>query len=162
MINIIAAASLNNVIGKDGAIPWHLPNDLKHFKEITLNHPVIMGRITFESILDSLGKPLPGRRNIILSRSKTFSEYEDVEVISSLEEIDKENEIFIIGGERIYSQTINLADRIYLTRVEEHIDGDTYFPEIDMSIWKLTSEEKHLKDDSNPYNYTFLIYDRRQ
>lgn len=162
MINVIAAASTNNVIGKNGSIPWHLPADLKHFKEITMGHPVVMGRLTFESIINFAGKPLPGRKNIVVSTSTTFSEYDDVDTVSSLEEaLKREKDVFVIGGERMYAQSLPLTDRIYLTRVQEHIDGDTYFPEIDTNVWKLINEEKHSKDDNNPYDYTFLVYERK-
>ena len=162
MISIIVAVAENGVIGKKGAIPWHLPADLKHFKEVTMGHTVIMGRVTFESIIDFLGKPLPNRKNIVVS-SQTFSDY-DVEVVSSFQEAkEKTNneEMFVIGGSRLYAEALPEARKLYLTRVHENIEGDVMFPEFDENDWKLVDEEKHKKDDKNKYDYSFLTYERR-
>ncbi len=157
-INIIAAVSENNVIGKNGKLPWHLSNDLKRFKRLTLNKPVVMGRKTFESI----GRPLPQRRNIVLST--TLSNQDGIEVFNSLNaclkrlDADKVDEIFIIGGERLYKETLNLADKLFLTRVHTKIeDGDAFFPEIG-SDWKNIKNEFHPKDEQNDFDYSFEEY----
>lgn len=162
MINIIVAVSENNVIGKKGEIPWHLPADLKHFKEVTTGHPVIMGRVTFESILKHLGKPLPNRRNIVVS-SQAFPEH-DVEVVQDLTEaktLAGGTDIFVIGGSRLYNEALPIAERLYITRVHATIDGDTMFPEFNKEEWVLVAEEKHSKDENNPFDYTFETYERR-
>ena len=126
-ISLVVAKSKNNVIGKDNKLPWHLPADLQHFKNITINKSIIMGRKTFESI----GKPLPNRRNIIISRNRHFIA-SGCEIFSSIDNAlnaaKKESEIMIIGGENIFAQTIDRADRIYLTVIDAEFDGDTFFP----------------------------------
>lgn len=138
-MTIIAAVSENNVIGKDGDIPWHFPEDMKHFKTETMGSTVVMGRGTFES-LPSDYKPLPGRKNIVLTTSdKEFDE--SVEKANSLEEAWKKgskhgNEVYIIGGASIYEQTMEAADKMILTEIHEEYEGDTYFPEVDEENWK--------------------------
>lgn len=145
-------------------MPWHIPADLKRFKELTMGHPVIMGRKTFESILDYLGKPLPGRKNIIVSGSGFNSTYSDVPVFpnvhSAIEAAKEEgmSEVFIIGGAQIYQQTLKLADRLYLTQVHRDVDGDAFFPAIDLSQWQETAREDHLDHDPP---YSFLTLQRR-
>lgn len=160
-ISLIAAASENNVIGRDGGLPWSLPDDLRYFKEKTLGHPVITGRKNYASI----GRPLPGRTNIIVTRDAHFSA-EGCRVVHSLEdavEVAKQEdpeEIFVMGGGEIYALALPMADRVYLTRVHAEIDGDTYFPELDSEQWAEVSTEEHVADDRHAYDFTILVYDR--
>lgn len=158
-ITLIVAAAENNVIGSDNKMPWHLPNDFKYFKKNTINHSVIMGRKTFESI----GKPLPERRNIILTRDLNYVN-EDVDVANSIQEVINycrdEREIFIIGGAEIYKQTLPIAHRVLLTRVHTNVTGEAVFPELLEHQWKLVSSEKHEKDDKHAFDYTFEVYER--
>lgn len=139
MISIIAAMSRNRVIGKDNKIPWHLPEDLKRFKSLTKSNPVIMGRKTYES----LGKALPGRLNIVVTKNRMFNP-RDALVATNLEDAintatcHTENEIFIIGGGEIYCQALDLADRIYLTIIDQDFTGDTFFPQLNPTIWRGT------------------------
>ncbi|MCI5108522.1 MAG: dihydrofolate reductase [Candidatus Pacebacteria bacterium] len=157
MISIIVAASINNVIGNKGKIPWYIPRDFKYFKETTMGHPIVMGRKTFESI----GKPLPGRENIILSR-KEF-EHEGCKVVHSLEEIlSIKEDVFVIGGSEIYRQFLSHADKIYLTRVHKKVDGDTTFPEIDSNEWSLIDSRLSPKENPDNLDITFEVYERRK
>jgi dihydrofolate reductase len=150
MISLIVAASTNNVIGVGGGLPWHLPDDLKKFKSITMGKPMIMGRATYESI----GRPLPGRRSIVLTRQAGF-EAEGCDVAASPEEAleiagDVE-EVMVIGGGKIYERFLPMADRIYLTRVEAHVEGDTFFPTLDRDEWQLVQSECFpAKDGQDP------------
>ena len=159
ILSLIAAASENNVIGRDGELPWNLPDDLQHFKEITSGSPVIMGRKTFESI----GRALPNRRNIVITRGNTY-EAENCEIAHSIDDalsiISDEEEVFVIGGGEIYRQALLQADRIYLTRVHDVVDGDAFFPEMDEDEWEEVSREEHTKDEKNNHDYTFLVYER--
>ena len=160
-VTFIVAAAENKAIGKGNQMPWHLPNDFKYFKAKTMDHSIIMGRKTFESI----GKPLPGRRNIIISRQPTLN-IEDVDVANSLQDVINycrdEREIFIIGGAEIFNQAMPMADEILLTRVHTNIEGaDAFFPELPESDWELISQEKHNKDDKHQYDYTFEVYKRK-
>jgi dihydrofolate reductase len=161
-ISSIVAIGKNNVIGKDNQIPWYLPEDLKWFKRQTLGHAVIMGRKCFESI----GRPLPKRTNIIITRD-VFYLAQGCEIVHSLSEaIDKaaaegETEAFIIGGGEIYTQSMELIDKIYLTEVEIEAEGDVFFPALTPDEWQLLSEEKHFKDEKNEWDYTFKIFERR-
>ncbi|MCJ8154966.1 dihydrofolate reductase [Chryseobacterium sp. SSA4.19] len=160
MITIVVAIGENSGIGSDNQMLWHLPKDLKHFKEITSGHPVIMGRKTFESI----GKPLPNRTNIIISRKNDWFE-EGVLIVGSIKEAIKfakkiDDDIFIIGGGNIYQQTMDIADRIELTTVKANIEADTFFPEIDEKIWKKTNEVFHEKDEKNQYDLYFQTYEK--
>ncbi|MBL1408137.1 type 3 dihydrofolate reductase [Sphingobacterium faecale] len=159
-ITLIVAAAENNAIGKDNQMPWHLPNDFKYFKKTTLGHSVIMGRKTFESI----GKPLPERRNIVLTRDQHYSN-RDVDVANSIQEVltycRDEREIFIIGGANIYQQTLPLAQRVLLTRVHASINGDAFFPELSPAEWSLTSQEKHTADEKHAYDYTFEVWEKQ-
>src|SRR6185437_12404078 len=154
IITIVVAISENHVIGKDNQLLWYMPNDLKHFKDITTGHTVIMGRKTY----DSVGKPLPRRRNIIITRKPIT--IEGCEVVNSIEAAmalcADEPEIFIVGGAEIYKQSIKLTDRIYLTIIHKKFDGDSFFPEIDMQEWKEVSREDHQADDRNPIPYSFI------
>lgn len=164
ILSIISAIGKNNEIGKGNELLWNLPIDMKHFKETTTGHPVIMGQKTFESI----GRPLPNRRNIILTLDKNFKA-DDVEIYFSIEELEKElketinkdEEVFVIGGGQIYKLFINKADRLYITHVNaEFPNADTFFPEIDEKMWGKISEDKHEKDEKNIYDCNFIIYER--
>lgn len=160
MISLIWAMGENRVIGKNNKLPWHLPEDLKFFKRTTLGHPVAMGRKTWLS----LGKPLPGRENIVITRNTEFSP-SGATVLNSIHQLitysqEKHEEVFVIGGAEIYEAVLPYADRLYITVIHEEFDGDTYFPEIDVSQWKNISNEKGIKDEKNPYDYEFKIYER--
>ncbi len=158
IVTIVVAISENHAIGKDNKLLWYLPKDLKHFKDITTGHTVIMGRKTY----DSVGKPLPNRRNIIITRQAIT--IEGCEVVSSLESaIDlckSEQEVFIVGGAEIYKQAMKLTDRIYLTIVNKEFEGDSFFPEIDMPEWKEIFREDHEPDEKNKLPYSFITYER--
>ena len=156
MIKIIVAMSKNRVIGKNNELIWKLSSDLKRFKELTTNNPVIMGRKTYESI----GRPLPNRRNIIITRNTEYS-VEGCEIVSSLEEalLLTNNECFIIGGGEIYTQSLEVADKIYLTLVNKEFEGDTTFPELD-DKWTKISRKDFKADDKNEYDYSFIEYER--
>ena len=162
MMTIIVAMGKNRAIGKDNQLLWHLPNDLKHFKELTLGHPIIMGRKTYESI----GKPLPNRTNIVVSRKKDWFE-EGILIVGTLKEALKfakkiDENFFIIGGGNIYEQTIDLADKLEVTLVDTNADADTFFPEINDSIWKKTNETCHEKDEKNMYDFCFQTFERNK
>lgn len=156
MIKLIVAISKNRVIGDSNKLIWNLPADLKRFKEVTTGHPIVMGRKTFQSI----GRPLPNRRNIIITRDETY-EAEGCEVVNSIEEalLLTNNDCFIIGGGEIYKQTLPISNQIYMTVIDSEFEGDTYFPEIDRS-WYISKKEDFLSDDKNAYNYTFIFYER--
>ena len=156
MIKIIVAMSKNRVIGNNNELIWKLSSDLKRFKELTTNNPVVMGRKTYESI----GRPLPNRRNIIITRNLEY-EAEGCEIVSSLEEalLLSGNDCFIIGGGEIYNQSIELADKIYLTLVHKDFEGDTTFPELGKEWAKMESKDFEA-DEKNEYNYSFIEYDR--
>ena len=160
MLSLIVAAAENNVIGKDNKLLWHLPDDLKHFKRTTKGHHVIQGRKTF----DSQGRPLPKRTNIVITRKKDVH-IEGCLIAHSLEEaIDmakEDDEPFIIGGEEIYRQAMDKVDRIYLTRVHETFEGDTYFPEIDEEQWKVVSSEYYEVDDRHAFPFTVYVLERK-
>jgi len=159
VLSIIVAADRNNVIGKDNALIWHLPNDLRYFKEKTTGHAIIMGRRTF----DSVGKPLPNRRNIIITRNADFK-VDGCEVVTSLEAalslVNPDEENFIVGGEEIYRQALPLTDRVYLTRIDHEFEGDRHFPELGPD-WKLIEETEGIVDEKNPFAHTFLVFDRQ-
>jgi dihydrofolate reductase len=158
IISIVVAISENHVIGKDNKLLWHLPNDLKHFKEITTGHTIIMGRKTY----DSVGKPLPNRRNIIITRQNIT--IPGCEVVNSIEAAlalcADENEVFIVGGAEIYRQSIKLTNRIYLTVVHKDFEGDSFFPEINKDEWKEVLHEDHEPDHKNPLPYSFITLKR--
>ena len=159
-LSIIVAKSINNVIGVDGDLPWHLPEDLKNFKVVTMGKPLIMGRATFESI----GRPLPGRRNIIITRQKDYK-VEGAEIFSSpksaLEAIKDSEEVMIIGGGQIYTALFDQVNRIYITYVEINVDGDTFFPEIDYAFWKITSKQFFPVDEKREVAFWFEVLERR-
>ena len=154
-LSIIVAMSKNRVIGKDNKMPWHLSNDLKNFKKITIGKTIVMGRLTY----DSIGKPLPERKNIVLSRNLIDS---DVFIFDNFEEVlnftKDEDEVFIIGGQDIYSQTIDKVNKLYLTTIDANIEGDKYFPEIDISKWKKIRSENFSKDQNNTHDFVSELY----
>jgi dihydrofolate reductase len=162
---MIVAMADNNVIGKNNDMPWHLPADLAYFKKITLGKPLIMGRKTFESI----GRPLPGRRNIVISRDKSYQAM-GIDVVNSVEQAlalvngsDENNavdEIMVIGGGAIYRHCLAQADRLYVTHIKANIEGDTQFPDYDDGTWLKVNSEVRLSDDKNLYPLDFCIYER--
>ena len=161
LISIVVAASTNNVIGKDGQLPWRLPDDLRHFKAVTKGKPIVMGRLTWESI----GRALPGRQNIVITRNPDYAA-EGCDVVTSpaaaLDAAAEAEEVMIIGGGRIYELFLPQARRLYLTRVKADIDGDTFFPAIVEGErgWRLVSREAHAADDSNELGFEFRVYER--
>jgi dihydrofolate reductase len=160
-ISLVAAASDNNVIGKNGALPWKMPADMKFFKNLTTGHTVIMGRKTYES----MGKPLAGRKNIVITRNKEFKA-EGCIVLNSLDQafevLGSEAELFVIGGADIYNTVLFRADKIYLTRVHGTFDGDAYFPQITDSEWVEIKSSTFPADEKNPYPYTFIELARKK
>lgn len=159
MISIIAAASTNNAIGVQGRLPWKLSDDLKRFKKLTMGKPIIMGRSTWESI----GQPLSGRQNIILTRQADFVAHGcDVaaSVEDALEIAGDSEEIMIIGGGQIYDLFLPMASRLHITRVHAEIDGDVFFPKIDVRVWQLVTSEEHEADILNQYPFAFMSYER--
>jgi len=162
-VSCIVAIAKNNVIGKDNDIPWYLPADLKYFKKTTLNHHIIMGRNCYESI----GKPLPKRTNVVLTRNP-FYIVSNCYVTNSIEEALKiakdngEEEAFIIGGAQIYEQSMHLCDKLYLTEVDLEVEGDVFFPKINFDEWKLISEDAHQADEKNQHDYVFKIFERKK
>lgn len=167
MIAFVVAKASNNVIGNSNDLPWYLPADLRHFKELTLGHTVIMGRKTFDSIYKRVNGPLPGRRNIVVSSSLNTIP-ERFELAASPEQaIDlasTNDTIFVIGGASIYNEFLShkLVDEIYLTEVHADIPGDTYFAELDAQDWQEISRVPHQKDDKNPYDYDFVLLKRQK
>ena len=159
-VSLVVAAAKNNVIGRDGELPWHLPDDLRHFKRLTTGKPIIMGRRTFESI----GRPLPDRHNIVMTRDPDYAAA-GCDVVTSVSDALKlagdDTEVMVIGGGQVYRDFLPRADRIYLTRVQAEIDGDTYFPEIDASEWQLVSSEHHDADDKHAYAFEMMVFERR-
>lgn len=158
MIGLIVATDKVGGIGKDNALLWHLPNDLKRFKSITSGHPIIMGRKTFESI----GKPLPNRTNIIITKNKDLK-IEGCTIVHSLQEaIDtcEGKDAFIIGGGSIYEQALAIADQLYLTLVDVELEADTFFPTIDANHWQMIHSESHPKDEKHDFDFQFIDYKR--
>ena len=161
MLSIIVAKGKNNIIGKNNGMIWHLPADLKHFKELTTGHTIIMGRKTFES----LGRVLPNRKHIIFSQNKDLKiKEENVQVVHSLLEIqdliEGKEEAFVIGGAMIYNFLMPYVDKMYVTEIDEEFEGDTFFPKINTEVWKETSRIKGPKDDKNNYDYDFVTYEK--
>jgi len=164
-LSLIAAVSENNVIGKDGEIPWYIPEDLKHFKKLTLGHPVIMGRATYESIIERLGHPLKDRKNIFLTGNPDYVEKPGVYLASSMEDALHSCDglpSFVIGGQSVYEEALPLADTLELTRVHLDVEGDTYFPNIDWKEWRLIAEEKNLVSKNEGIRYSYLTYFRKK
>ncbi len=160
-ISLVVAAATNNAIGKDGKLPWHLPNDMKYFKNVTWGMPVVMGRKTFEA----LGKALPGRKNIVITRQSALK----AEGIVTVKKIDDAlfvakqtdaKEIMVIGGGEIYKTLFPKANRIYLTRIDAEPEGDTFFPSLNPKEWHLVSQKDHEADEKNAYNYSFQVWER--
>lgn len=167
IISMIAAMDENRLIGADNALPWHLPADFKHFKQVTMAKPIIMGRKTFESI----GRPLPGRKNIVLTRGE-FN-HDGVITVHSIEAAlreagqavnadDDTAEVMIIGGANLYQQMIAKADKLYLTHVKTKSEGDAWFPELDMSEWEIISQQSVSADEKNNYDFDIIEYQRRE
>jgi len=159
IISLIAAMSENRVIGRNNQLPWRLPADLKHFKALTIGKPIVMGRKTWES----LGRPLPGRANIVITRNIGYQAEGCVVVHSvdqALEVATGSDEVMVIGGANLYQQLLDRADRLYLTLVKAHVEGDAWFPEFDSAMWHEVDRELHSCDDKNEFNYEFLILER--
>jgi len=162
---LIVAASENDVIGRNNALPWHLPGEMQYFRRVTMGKPVIMGRRTY----DSIGKPLPGRTNIVITRSDSFAP-EGVKVVHSLDEacrvaddialIDGAEEAVVMGGAEIYREALPRAARLYLTRVHAEVPGDVYLPDIDFGSWQEVSRERVAAVEPNPYDYSLIVYER--
>ena len=162
---LIVAAAQNGVIGRNNGLPWHLPEDLRYFKRVTMGKPIVMGRKTYESI----GRPLPGRTNIVISRNASW-QAEGVRVLPTVEDaltlaeevalIDGAEELMVIGGAEIYRSALPLAGRLYLTEVHAEVAGDAFLPDIDWSQWREVGRERHGASDTNPYDYSFVVYDR--
>ncbi len=163
ILSMIVAMADNNIIGKDNDMPWHLPADLAYFKITTLGKPIIMGRKTFESI----GRPLPGRRNIVISRDTSY-EGNGIEVVNSVEQAlalinnsaDAVDEIMVIGGGAIYRHCLTKANRLYVTHIKANIEGDTQFPEFNDGTWRKVHSEPSVSDEKNIYGLDFCIYER--
>ena len=161
ILSLLVAADENNVIGKDNKLPWHLPSDLKYFKNQTWGMPILMGRKTFESI----GKALPGRKSIVITRNRDW-QHEGVAVVHSVEDSFETarqmgvKEIFVIGGAEIFQTSFKEADRIYLTRIHHRFDGDTYFPHLIDTEWKLVKQRRCGADEKNPYDHSFQVWER--
>jgi dihydrofolate reductase len=162
IVSLIVAVSSNNVIGKDNKLPWHLPNDLKYFKNTTWAMPIIMGRKTYESI----GKPLPGRTNIVISRNGDWRA-DGVESVQSLDmaiELAHHlqvKELFIIGGAEIFNSSLPLARKIYLTRIHQEFEGDVFFPNVNEDNWNLVSNRDCEPDEKNLYRHSFQVWERK-
>ncbi len=158
-ISIIVATDQQGIIGAENALPWHIPADLRYFRQITMGKPLIMGRHTHESI----GRALPGRTNIIITRDRNYQR-ESCCVVHSLEEAwavcQGASEVMVMGGASLYQQCLPLAQRIYLTLIHTSVEGDTRFPDWDKTQWREVAREDHLKDADNVYDYSFLVYER--
>ncbi|ENH97297.1 dihydrofolate reductase [Gracilibacillus halophilus YIM-C55.5] len=163
MISLLFAMDKNRVIGKDHTLPWYLPNDLKFFKRLTTSQTIIMGRKTF----DSMNGPLPNRNNIVITHDQSFT-HPDCKVIHNIEDIQKLNqeqpnqEWFVIGGEEIFRQVLDFADRIYMTYIDASFEGDTFFPTFDGSNWEMTDKQMGVTDEKNKYDHYFITYDRKK
>ncbi len=165
LVSLIVAMASNRVIGRNNQLPWHLPNDLKYFKAVTMGKPIVMGRKTFESI----GKPLPGRVNIVVTTNPAFAA-EGVRVVHSPDEalklgkdiasLDGASEVMVIGGSQLYQEMLSRAQRLYLTEVKAEVDGDTLFPPVDWSGWREREREEFIAQGPNPYDYSFVVYER--
>jgi dihydrofolate reductase len=164
-LTMIWAMSRNRTIGRNNALPWHLPEDMKYFKRVTMGKPIIMGRKTWESI----GRPLPGRSNIVITRDSSYTA-EGVKIVRTLEEaislaqsialIDGAEEAVVIGGAQIYALALPLADRLYMTQVHAEVEGDAFFPQFDLTQWNELGREDFSAAGPNPYDYSFVVLDR--
>ncbi len=159
-LSIVVAMDSNRLIGKDNDLPWYLPADLVFFKKLTTGNAILMGRKTF----DSIGRPLPNRRNIVITRN-TDIEITGCEVVNSIEEAlllaQREAEVMVIGGAKLYQQILPIADRLYITQIEGEFDGDTYFPSYDEKNWQQVSCESHLPDNKNNHPYQFIVFEKK-
>ena len=159
-ISLIVALARNRVIGRDNQLPWRLSADLQHFKGLTMGKPIVMGRKTYESI----GRPLPGRTNIVVTRDSSFSAA-GCRVVHSIDEAlvaaGGADEVMIMGGENLYSQLLPRADRLYLTEVQAEVSGDAWFPEFDQTQWQELERESHRADEKNEFDYDFVVLTRR-
>lgn len=165
-LSLVVAAGKNWAIGKDNKMPWHMPADLKYFKKTTMGKPIVMGRKTFESI----GRPLPGRFNIVLTHDPNFKA-EGVEVFHNMGDVcaycedlavwEDFSEIMVVGGAEIYALTLPNADRVYLTQIQSEFEADAYFPALDAKQWKEVSRQDYQADDENPYDYSLLVMEPR-
>lgn len=164
-LSLIVAMAENRVIGRDNKLPWYLPQDLKYFKAVTMGKPIIMGRKTYESI----GKPLPGRPNIVVSRNPDWQadgvtvKHELEQALSygeSLLEINGGDELMLIGGAQLYEAALPMAQRLYLTQVHAEVEGDAYFPEFEQSQWREVGREDFQAEGPNPYDYSFIVMDK--
>ncbi|MBW5470251.1 dihydrofolate reductase [Brevibacillus formosus] len=156
MISLIVAYSRNQVIGKDGDMPWHLPADLKNVKELTTGKTIVMGRKTFESI----GKPLPNRKNVVLTRSQDFHP-EGVDVVHTKEEVLAMGDVIIFGGSEIYRQFLDVVDRLYITEIDLETEGDTFFPAWDRDAYTLVDKREGIVDEKNVHPHAFYVYERK-
>lgn len=158
MLNLIVAVAHNNVIGMAGKMPWHLPAELAYFKRITMGHPIVMGRKTF----DSIGRPLPGRRNIVVTANQAWR-HEGVEVAGSIEtalSMIEDSSAFVIGGATLYAAALPVANRVYLTAIDATVEGDTFFPELAPEKWREVSRERREQDEKNAYDVDFVVFER--
>lgn len=162
MLSLIVAVSRNNVIGKDNGLIWHLPDDLKHFKELTTGKTIIMGRKTF----DSLGRILPNRKHVVITRSGIDVDDENVEVVQDVSDIQKyiddENENFLIGGATMYALLINKVSKMYITRINQDFVGDAYFPKFNEEDWEIVEKRKGPHDEKNNFDYDYITYVRKK
>lgn len=159
-ISIIAAMAANRAIGLENRLPWHLPDDLKRFKALTMDHHIVMGRKTY----DSIGKPLPGRSTVIVTRNVDYAVPGCIAVNSidaALTVSYGDEEVFFVGGADLYRQALPIANRLYLTEIQRVFDGDAFFPEYDTSQWRETSRERHRTEDDKGFEYHYVIYDRK-
>lgn len=163
MISFLVAMDKNHVIGYQNDLPWSLPLDLQYFKEVTMGHTMVMGRKTF----DAIGRVLPGRKSVVLTRQKNIDLPEEVDIIHDVKDIIKmheespDEELFIIGGGELFKLLLPEADRLYITLIDYEFKGDTYFPKFDESEWEVVKKEKGIKNEENPYDYYFMLYERK-
>jgi dihydrofolate reductase len=166
-LSVIVAVAENGIVGRDNALPWHLPADLKYFKKMTLGKPIVMGRKTFESI----GRPLPGRTNIVISRNPDFvaqgvhvcaSVQDALAVAADVSSRDGGNELMVIGGAAIYSATIPLAECLYITEVHAEVEGDAKLPVIEWGQWQEQSRQRHCASEAGGLDFSFVVYRRRE
>lgn len=160
-ISLIVAMDKRGLIGRDNGLPWHLPNDLRHFKEVTMGKPILMGRKSYESI----GRPLPGRQNIVLTRDSQW-QADGVDVTTSLEDAlalaGTAEEVMVIGGAEVYALALPMAKRLYLTRIDAEFEGDTWFPALDLKQWDEIRSEVQQPDVKNPWRHRFITLERRR
>lgn len=162
MIHLVSAVSRNGVIGRENGLPWYLPADLQHFRELTLGKTVLMGRSTFESIVDSMHQPLPDRRNVVITRDQNFS-YPGVDVVHSVDSALRcDDDLFVIGGAVLFREMIDIADKMHLTEIQADIVGDTYFPQYESNEWRELKRDHHPADEQNQYSFDFVEYERSQ